>query len=186
MGIGWSIVLVGGLLGWAITGSIELLWLVLGVSALGLIFSRAIRRGIVGVLAGAYNVYGLTGFVGDILSYLRLPALGLSGTLVGSVFNILTALVWTAAAPLMAKGGLSWVFAALVALLAIAVFAVGHVFNVVINLLGAFVHPTRLQFVEFFGKFYEAGGRPFKPLSLRTDGLVLDAGAAGEEGGRVS
>jgi len=63
---------------------------------------------------------------------------------------------------------------------------VGHTFNVVINLLGAFVHPARLQFVEFFGKFYEGGGRPFAPFNLRTQNLVLDTGDAGTEGGAGS
>jgi V/A-type H+-transporting ATPase subunit I len=161
-------------------------WATLGFSAAGLFVSKAVRRGVVGVLTGAYNVYGLTGFVGDVLSYLRLPALGLSGMLVGSVFNILTALVWGGVGPLMARGGLVMVGGAVVAVLAVVLFAVGHTFNVVINLLGAFVHPTRLQFVEFFSKFYEAGGRPFSPFRFRTDGLVLDVGVAGEEGGRVS
>lgn len=186
LGVSWSVLLVAGVIGYGVTGSLPVLWTVLIASGVGLIFSRAIRSGVLAVLLGAYNVYGLTGFVGDMLSYLRLPALGLSGTLVGSVFNILTGLVWTAALPLFASGGFDLVLGALVALLAVAVFSVGHVFNVVINLLGAFVHPARLQFVEFFGKFYEAGGRPFSPFRFRTDGLVLDAGAAGEEGGRVS
>ncbi|MDZ4169323.1 MAG: V-type ATPase 116kDa subunit family protein [Coriobacteriia bacterium] len=186
VGIMWAAVFVGGMVVYALTGALSALWVALGLSVLGLAVSKAVRRGVVGVLAGAYNVYGLTGFVGDVLSYLRLPALGLSGALVGSVFNILTSLVWTSATPLFAEGGIAWLGGAVVAVLAVAVFAVGHTFNVVINLLGAFVHPTRLQFVEFFSKFYEAGGRPFAPFGFRTDGLVLDAGAAGKEGGRVS
>ena len=57
--------------------------------------------------------------------------------------------------------------------MAAAVFVVGHVFNVVINLLGAFVHPARLQFVEFFSKFYEGGGRPFAPFASVQTSLVL-------------
>jgi V/A-type H+-transporting ATPase subunit I len=185
-GLAWAAVFVGGVVAYGVTGAMAALWAALGISAAGLFASKAVRRGVVGVLSGAYNVYGLTGFVGDVLSYLRLPALGLSGSLVGSVFNILTELVWSGASPLFAKGGFSLVGGALIAVMAIAVFAVGHVFNVVINLLGAFVHPTRLQFVEFFSKFYEAGGRPFSPFGFRTDGIVLDAGVAGEEGGRVS
>ncbi len=185
-GVIWVAVFLSGLVTYAFGGSLTVLWAALGISAVGLVVSRAVRRGVVGVLAGAYNVYGLTGFVGDMLSYLRLPALGLSGTLVGGVFNIMTELVWAAALPLFAKGGLSLLGGVAVVALAITLFAVGHVFNVVINLLGAFVHPARLQFVEFFSKFYEAGGRPFSPFRFRTDGLVLDAGAAGGKGGRVS
>ncbi len=186
LGIAWVVLFVGGFAAFAFSGQVVAVWAALGASAAGLIVSRSVRRGVVGVLSGAYNVYGLTGFVGDVLSYLRLPALGLSGMLVGSVFNILTSLVWGGVGPLISRGGLSLVGGLAVAVLAVALFAVGHTFNVVINLLGAFVHPTRLQFVEFFSKFYEAGGRPFTPFGFRTDGIVLDAGAAGEEGGRVS
>ena len=50
----------------------------------------------------------------------------------------------------------------------VAVFTIGHVFNVGINLLGTFVHTSRLQYIEFFGKFYEPGGKPFKPLFYKT------------------
>jgi V/A-type H+-transporting ATPase subunit I len=64
------------------------------------------------------------------------------------------------------------------------ILVVGNTFNVVISLLGAFVHPTRLQYVEFFGKFYEAGGRNFAPFATRTERLVLrPREAGGEEGG---
>jgi len=66
--------------------------------------------------------------------------------------------------------------------LAALVFAVGHVFNVVINLLSAFVHPARLQFVEFFGKFYEGGGRAYEPFAFRSKTLVLHADSARQEG----
>lgn len=181
----WAIGFVAAIAGYAVTGVLSFVWIGLGLSALSL-FSRAVRRGVIGVLLGAYEVYGLTGFVGDILSYLRLAALGLSSTLVGGVFNVLTGLVWTAAAPLFSSGPVAFVFGVIVAVLAVAVFAFGHTFNVVINLLGAFVHPARLQFVEFFSKFYEAGGRPLSPFRFRTQNLVLDASGASKEGGSTS
>jgi V/A-type H+-transporting ATPase subunit I len=185
LGSVWVGVFVGGLFAYAFTGALYALWAMLGVCLLAIV-SRSVRAAVIAVLLGAYNVYGLTGVVGDVLSYLRLAALGLSSTLVGWVFNILTELVWTSAEPLFAAGGLSWLLGALIALAAVLVFSVGHVFNVVINLLGAFVHPARLQFVEFFSKFYEAGGRNFAPFRFKTEGLVLEAGAAGEERGKVS
>lgn len=186
VGLVWVAAFLGGFAWFALTGQRGALAVSLLVSGAGLVVSRSVRRGIVAVLTGAYNVYGLTGFVGDVLSYLRLPALGLSGTLVGSVFNILARLVWSGALPLFERGGAAFLGGAVIAVLAAAVFAVGHVFNVTINLLGAFVHPARLQFVEFFSKFYEAGGRPFAPFAFRTEGLVVDAGSAGKEGGRAS
>jgi V/A-type H+-transporting ATPase subunit I len=54
------------------------------------------------------------------------------------------------------------------AILLVIVFIVGHTLNIAINLLGAYVHTNRLQFIEFFSKFYEGGGRPFKPLKSNT------------------
>jgi V/A-type H+-transporting ATPase subunit I len=154
-----------------------------GAMVVGSVVSKTARAATFGLLGGAYAVYGMTGFVGDILSYTRLAALGLSGSLVGLVFNILAGLVWGPVTGLVAVGGFSIVLGVLVAVAAAAVFVVGHVFNVVINLLGAFVHPARLQFVEFFSKFYEAGGRPFAPFEVRSDSLVLEAGSVGSEGG---
>ena len=68
-------------------------------------------------------------------------------------------------------------FALLFALVAVAgllVLVFGHVFNVAINLLGSFVHPMRLQYVEFFSKFYDGRGKPFEPLAYTTGVLVLD------------
>ena len=62
------------------------------------------------------------------------------------------------------------------------IFVVGHSFNIVINLLGAIVHPLRLQYVEFFGKFYEGGGTEYRPFGFDTTSLVLRREAP-EEGG---
>jgi len=148
--------------------------------------SKTARAGVLGFLGGAYAVYGMSAFIGDILSYTRLAALGLSGTLVGMVFNLLAGLVMEPALSLFRAGGLSIAWGALIFVAVIAIFVVGHVFNVVINLLGAFVHPARLQFVEFFSKFYEAGGTPMEPFGFRTRRLVLDAGDTGRKGGTPS
>lgn len=147
----------------------------LAMTIVGLIASKVTRKAVVGALGGAYAIYGMTGIAGDALSYTRLAALGLSGGLVGMVFNILAGLVWSPAMSLWSAGGLGYIWGTLVALMAIVVFAVGHIFNVGINLLGAFVHPMRLQFVEFFSKFYEAGGTSFVPFSYVNNNLVFDA-----------
>jgi vacuolar-type H+-ATPase subunit I/STV1 len=145
------------------------------------------RRSVVSLLGGAYSVYGMSAFIGDILSYTRLAALGLSGALVGMVFNLLAGLVWGPVAGLWAEGGTKMVAAVIVAVLSIAVFVFGHTFNVVINLLGAFVHPARLQFVEFFSKFYEGGGRVFDPFRLKTKSVMLGGSTpVGQEGGTGS
>lgn len=182
----WLVIVVAWMLALSFGGPGIIGWTLLAATVLGLALSKGVRKTFVGVLGGAYAVYGMTGFLNDILSYTRLAALGLSGTLVGMVFNLLAGLVWGGAAGLFAQGGLSIAFGILVVVAAAAVFVFGHVFNVVINLLGAFVHPARLQFVEFFGKFYEGGGRPYAPFGHGTSAVVLHASSVQGEGGTPS
>ncbi len=94
-----------------------------------------------------YNT--LTGWFGDILSYSRIMALMLAGSVIATVFNTI--------------GGIAhsfWLF--------IPVFLIGHALNFALNLLGCYVHDLRLQCLEYFGKFYKDGGRPFAPLAIRT------------------
>jgi len=130
-------------------------------------------RGPVGFLktiaSGLLGLYDVVGIASDFISYSRLAALGMASLLVGSVMNDLAAMVG-------GGGGVAVLGGALI-------FIVGHTFNVVINLLSAFVHPARLQFVEFFGKFYEGGGRPYQPFSLRQQSVVLHSDTGEAEGG---
>jgi len=182
----WVALAVVWMLALAFHGPAAAGWALLAATVLGLALSKGVRKAFVGVLGGAYAVYGMSAFIGDILSYTRLAALGLSGTLVGMVFNLLAGLVWSGSTGLFAKGGFSIVFGALVVVMAALVFVVGHVFNVVINLLGAFVHPARLQFVEFFSKFYEGGGRVYAPFGHTTSAVVLHASSVQGEGGTTS
>lgn len=102
---------------------------------------------------GAYSLYDITSWLSDLLSYSRLLALGLATGVIAQVVNSMGS---------MAGSG---VFGAVVFAL---VFVVGHIFNLAINLLGAYVHTNRLQYVEFFGKFYEGGGRKFNPFRENT------------------
>ncbi|MCE5190549.1 MAG: hypothetical protein LLG08_02090 [Actinomycetia bacterium] len=182
----WVALLVGWLVGIAFHGPAFAGLVLLGATVIGLVASKGVRRSVVAILGGAYAVYGMSAFIGDILSYTRLAALGLSGTLVGGVFNLLAGLVWSGSAGLFAQGGLALAGGVLVVVMASLIFVVGHVFNVVINLLGAFVHPARLQFVEFFSKFYEGGGRNYSPFGYRTKALVLHAQGVQQEGGTAS
>ncbi len=126
------------------------LWLTLGgVLAILLTQGRA-KKGIAGKLVGGFGgLYNLINFASDLLSYSRILALGLASAVVGQVVNILATL----------KGGSFIGF-----ILMIVVFCVGHLLNLVINVLGTFVHTARLQYIEFFGKFYEDGGTPFRPI----------------------
>jgi V/A-type H+-transporting ATPase subunit I len=105
---------------------------------------------------GFYEVYNLTGWLSDILSYSRLLALGLATGVIAQVFNSMGSMV---------AEGVGGVFGVI---LFIVIFVIGHIFNLALNLLGAYVHTNRLQYVEFFGKFYEGGGVPFSPFKANT------------------
>lgn len=101
--------------------------------------------------AGAASLYGLVGFVSDILSYSRLLALGLATGIIGLVVNLIGGMV----ADLIPVIGVA---------VAVVVLLAGHLFNLGINTLGAFIHAGRLQFVEFLPKFFEGGGIAYKPF----------------------
>lgn len=105
------------------------------------------------LLKGAYGLYGATGYLSDILSYSRLLALGLATGVIAQVFNQIGSM--------MGSGVLGVIVFTLI-------FFIGHGLNIGINALGAYVHTNRLQFVEFFGKFYKGGGREFKPFKINT------------------
>lgn len=125
--------------------------------ALGIILTsgRDSKNWVVRILRGLYGLYGATGYLSDILSYSRLLALGLATGVIGTVINKMAGM---AAEPL---GGFGVVVFAII-------FLLGHGINLGINLLGAYVHTNRLQFVEFFGKFYNGGGRKFEPFAAHT------------------
>ena len=102
------------------------------------------------LISGLGALYGVTSWISDLLSYMRLFGMGLATGVIGMVINILVGMLFT-------SGPIGWVFGA-------GLFVGGHLFNLAINTLGAYVHSCRLQYIEFFGKFYEDGGKPFNPL----------------------
>jgi len=104
---------------------------------------------------GILSLYKLVGYFSDVLSYSRLLALGLATTVIAMVINLVGA---------MTKGSVP----ILGYVIMLAIYIVGHTFNIAINVLGAFIHSGRLQFVEFFSKFIEGGGKEFKPFKRET------------------
>ena len=125
------------------------------IGALGLLLmsGRANKNPVLRIALGAYDIYNITGWLSDVLSYSRLLALGLATGVIASVVNQMGSM--------FGKGVVGAIGFAIV-------FVVGHTLNLAINLLGAYVHTNRLQFVEFFGKFYEGGGKPFEPFESDT------------------
>lgn len=117
------------------------------------------RKGAGKLVGGFSNVYSITSYLSDILSYARILALGLATGAIAQVVNTMGSL---------AGGGVKG------AIIFILVFLFGHLLNFAINALGAFIHSARLQYVEFFGKFYEDGGEPFDPLRKRTKYIKIE------------
>jgi V/A-type H+-transporting ATPase subunit I len=125
------------------------------VSAVGIILTngRESKNPFKRILKGLYALYGISGYLSDILSYSRLLALGLATGIIGTVVNQM--------ASMTAGGAFGPIFFTLIVV-------IGHALNLGINALGAYVHTNRLQYVEFFGKFYEGGGKVFKPFGINT------------------
>ena len=124
--------------------------LVIGIVMLFYGGSRG-SRGILGKLGSIFGTFynTATGWFGDILSYSRIMALMLAGSVIATVFNTIGAIA----------NNLVFFF---------VIFIIGHSLNFALNLLGCYVHDLRLQCLEYFGKFYEDGGRPFNPLTVKT------------------
>ena len=130
-------------------------YLAIAGAVLTVLTSGRSSKNILGKLGGGlYGLYNTaSGYLGDILSYSRLLALGLSTGVIATVINLLGTMPGNKIVKLI---------------LFIFVFLVGHTANIAINLIGTYVHTNRLQYVEFFSKFYEGGGRSFTPLKANT------------------
>lgn len=154
--LGWVILLVSG--GLALGGVLDsagiVFYVLLGIAGLLIFFFNSPRKNpLVNVGVGLYNCYEMaTGVVGDLVSYVRLFAIGLAGAIIAQVFNALSVGL-SGNIPV-----LSWIFM-------VAILAIGHGLNIFISALGAFVHPVRLTFVEFYKNAgFEGGGRKFVPF----------------------
>lgn len=161
---GWTTLIVGGIIVIAL-GMTEVLsevafkWVIIALAAVSslaiFVFNTPGRNPLVNIGSGLWDTYNMvTGLMGDVLSYIRLYALGLAGGMLGNAFNIMGTMILDIPVP-----GVNWVFC-------IVILIFGHVLNLAMSCLGAFVHPLRLTFVEYFkNSGYEGVGLKYNPLT---------------------
>lgn len=155
----WYFIISGlGLMG---AGMTDIGTYVAGFGALVILLfaGRPSKNPLVRLFKGLGSLYGITGYFSDIMSYTRILALCLSTSVIAMVVNLL--------ALLPGKGVIGLLFFVLIALL-------GHTLNFALSALSAYVHTTRLHYVEFFSKFFEGGGRAFQPLAFHTKYVLVD------------
>jgi len=143
-----------------VVASLAKFFILLGAISLIVTQGRHQKNIVMKFLAGVMSLYGSTGYMGDVLSHSRLLALGMSTAIIGMVINILAS---------MAGAGLP----GLGIIFMVLILIVGHTFNLLVAIMGAFIHSTRLELVEFFPKFFEGGGKEFKPYKRESKYTLL-------------
>jgi len=143
----------------AIVGKVGMYMALLGAIVILLFKGRESKSPVGRTAQGLFELYQISGYLSDILSYSRLFALGIATGVIATVFNNLCAMLMTSPNIILKILGTA---------IAVVLLIILQGFGIAINTLGAFVHTARLQYVEFYGKFYEPGGRTFQPLGYRT------------------
>jgi len=167
-GLAWFLAFLGGgmmilssVITWFESDILFLIGIVItGAGLASIIICPAIQYGkrwLAGVGKGLYALYGATGYLGDFISYTRLMALGVAGGSVALAFNTILAFL-----PLVVR-----------LTLGVALAVILHALNIFLSMLSAYVHGIRLQFIEFFGKFYTGGGRKFEPFKAAEKNIII-------------
>lgn len=140
-------------------------------SAIGLVLTQGRHHSnpLLRIGSGLASLYNVSGYLGDVLSYTRLLGLGMASGVIASVINLVAGMFWRT--PIIGPA------------VTIAILVFGHIFNLFIGVIGEYVHVSRLQYVEFFGKFFEGGGRAFSPFKVKSR-YVYITDAQGQ-GGKV-
>lgn len=157
--VGGGLFIAGGMIGLSATSiNISKYVMILGMAIIVLMSARDIKNYGARIGSGLYNLYGISGYIGDLVSYTRLMALGLAGGQLANAFNLIIRMFpgWA----IFVIGPIFFVFF--------------HLFNIFLSMLGAYVHTCRLQYVEYFGKFYEGGGRAFSPFKIINNYLQIN------------
>jgi len=149
----WYLLLIGLLLMLTPVSAVGGYMAIVGAIGLVLTQGRSQKSILSKFTSGLLSLYNVSAYLSDVLSYSRLFALGLATAVIGMVFNQLGAML-----------GASWI----TLIIAIPILVAGHIFNIAVSSLGAYVHSSRLQYIEFFGKFFEGGGKAFCPLGIKT------------------
>ena len=160
----WLIIFAGAGLVFLLKGNLR--YIAFGLIGVGVIllvgFGGRAKKGVGRVIGGLGKLYDITGFLSDVLSYSRVFALGLATGAMGSAFNLVAGIAKDMLKGIPVVGG---VVSFLVAAVLLVIL---HVFCVAINALGAFIHCARLQFIEYYNRFYTPGGKLFSPLGIDT------------------
>ncbi len=129
------------------------------VGMVGLVLTQGRQNKSIGAKLGAglYGLYGISSYIGDLVSYSRLMAIGLAGGFIAAAFNMLIRMI---------PSPFNIIFG-------VFIFVFAQIFNLLLSALGAFVHSARLQYVEYFSKFYEGGGKAFKVFKSRNQYIYV-------------
>ena len=147
----WYLIFAGIALLAAVNKTAGMILAGIGAAIIILFKGRDSKNPVLRIFKGLLGLYDIVNFASDLLSYSRIMALGMSSAIIAMVVNTLAEL------PGKSPVGI---------ILMIIILLLGHVINIALNILGTFVHTSRLQYIEFFGKFYVDGGRKFRPLAM--------------------